>query len=217
MGYYGYGMPSAAGMLGVPLLAFVLLLAGFVASIFVYRKFVGKNAAGITRETWSWKRFFAFDTLIISGVLKYLYILSAIETAVMAIVALVGSCVALGVMGFVVGLFSSVFLLVFGEFLCRILFEYAMLMISLTQNSSDIKSLLMNGRGVAGGPARGAAVGQGAGPIASPQPFAGNAVPAPTVQSAAPQSPQGESWVCPTCGKTNARGVFCSGCGTPKA
>lgn len=215
---YGSGYGSALAGAGITTgLSLLLTIVAFVLSIIVYIKLAGAKADKVFKASWSWRGFFSFDTFMVSGILKYLYILSAFEIVAFGLSILIGSMVLGGALGLLGGIFGSLTIIAFGELLCRVMFEFMMLSVKLTENSSIIKNVLVGG--IDGSNVAGNGFGDDvftAGAAMPPQ------VPSPVPASVDPfassfPASATESWTCPNCGRKNAKGSFCAGCGGPRA
>lgn len=210
MGMYGSGYGSAMAGLGITTgLSFLLTIAAFVLSIVAYVKLAGAKADKISKASWSWKKFFSFDTFMVSGILKYLYILSAFEIVAFGLSVLIGAMALGGALGMLGGLLGAIVIVALGELLCRVMFEFMMLSVKLTENSSIIKNAIVGGTD--GSLAEPSGFGGPSAPNGASMSFA---VPAPAPAAPAPSS---EAWTCPACGRVNAKGSFCAGCGGPRA
>lgn len=212
----GSSYGSLAGMGIASSLTFLLIIAAFVLSIVVYIKFAGAKADKISKESWSWHRFFTFDTILVSGILKYLYILSAFEIIAFGLGMLIGSMAMGGAWGVVAGLIGSLLFIAFSELLCRVTFEFMMLLVKLTENSRVIKNAIVGEGGSESLPTHGFVGVSGMDSVAafaSPQVASPVVAPAPVASATATPD---TAWTCPTCGRVNARGLFCAGCGGPR-
>lgn len=196
--YYGGLAGTGAGLAAGSFITVLLSIAAFVVSIVLYHRFASSASESISdfKRSWSWHRFFSFDKMMIAGIVKYLYILSALEIAAFAIGTFIGSLFtgSAGVM--FIGLLTGILIFALGELLCRVAFEFMMLSIKLTENSSVIKEAVAGtgngGFGGFGGP--GAAPASGAptapGGPATPGASAGPAAPAAPAAPSAPATPK---------------------------
>lgn len=204
-GTYGLNMTDLFG--GVGWLTGLGVVTAIVLTIVGYVMFLSKNANRSSQGA----RFFHFDHFYVEKVLKVIYLFIAALITMIAILTPFGSAITVGrvyddfglVMGaFFSGLLSGVLIFLIGQFVCRIMFEYALMFVRLVTDARAIRNTIVGEPGMDGG---------GVQPVAPTRPTAPAGIPAGMYSE--PQAPA--TWTC-QCGRTGNTGSFCGACGRPR-
>ena len=195
-GYNSYSYDSGASNAAGALL--LLMLVGFIAAIVLTVILYKKYAKDETQQGFklgdkaTWGPFLKFETLIIDGIIKVLYIFTALNTAFI-FAAVVLSSIFAGFAAFLISLIFCAILLVICELLIRVAYEQTMLSVVVARNTTAIKKHLC-----------------GDDPSDPAPAFPAPAAPEPV----APVAAQPATKCCPSCGATNDAGSkFCYKCG----
>ena len=247
---YRYGSSSSSSLLSgniayESILILVITVAVIALTVIAYRKFVGKKAD----QSKPLSRFFNFDHLYLENITKLLYILTTVGVAGFCVylpLAVLGSGISnvgLLLASFFGALIGAAILFVIWQFVSRMMFEWAMLII---RGAVDLHAIRKNVTGtdyasddkLSGGvdelvsslkakKAEKAQAQAAAAPVAQAAPAAPAQAPAaaPVADQAAvtapaapvaPAAPAADgTWSC-QCGRTGNTGNFCAGCGSPR-
>lgn len=248
---YRYGSSSSllsGNVAYESILILVITIAVIALTVIAYRKFVGKKAD----QSKPLSKFFNFDHLYLENITKLLYILTTVGVAGFCVylpLAVLGSGISnIGLLlaSFFGALIGAAILFVIWQFVSRMMFEWAMLIIrgavdlhairknvTGTDYASDdklsggvdelVSSLKAKKAEKAQAQAAAAPVAQAA-PVAPAQapaaaPVADQAAvtaPAAPVAPAAPAAPAADGTWSCQCGRTGNIGNFCAGCGSPR-
>lgn len=249
---YRYGSSSSSLLSGniayESILILVITVAVIALTVIAYRKFVGKKAD----QSKPLSKFFNFDHLYLENITKLLYILTTVGVAGFCVylpLAVLGSGVSnigLLLVSFLGALIGAAILFVIWQFVSRMMFEWAMLIIrgavdlhairknvTGTDYASDdklsggvdelVSSLKAKKAEKAQAQAAAAPVAQAAPVAPAPAPAAAPVAdqaavttPAAPVAPAAPAAPAADGTWSCQCGRTGNTGNFCAGCGSPR-
>lgn len=196
-----YSPAISSGLSIITGITTLFAVAALVGAIVVFVKLGGDQKTKLTKKAWSWRAFFSFDVMLVSGIVRFLYILSAFEIVAFSLGGCLVTIIAGGIAGAMVGLVGFVLTVAIGELICRVVFEFIMLAVKLTENATAIRKAIAPETPITS--ASGAAA-------SAVQPSVGSGG---SVSSA---SSDGE-WRCSRCGWGNARGAFCANCGSPRS
>lgn len=134
---------GGAGVLSI--LAFVAIIG---LTVFVYIKFMGKNADPNSKGT----KFFRFDHFYIEKILHFIYLLNAVAITVVAVLTPFGTASAASMMydatfldvvgSFFGGIFSGLLLFLISQFICRIVFEYLLIFVRMSNDAREIRNVV---------------------------------------------------------------------------
>ncbi len=127
-------------------LSVVFIIAAFICSIVVYRRFARNKNAQPYDQPWSWKGFFSFEKLTLTGLLKYFYILYALEVLAIGVMSIIWSA-AVTVLAtpestfleILVAVIVRIIIIALAELIGRMIFELLMLLPQIAENTSVIK------------------------------------------------------------------------------
>ena len=249
---YRYGSSSSSLLSGniayESILILVITVAVIALTVIAYRKFVGKKAD----QSKPLSKFFNFDHLYLENITKLLYILTTVGVAGFCVylpLAVLGSGISnIGLLlaSFFGALIGAAILFVIWQFVSRMMFEWAMLII---RGAVDLHAIRKNVTGtdyasddkLSGGvdelvsslkakKAEKAQAQAAAAPVVQAAPAAPAQAPAAApvadqaavtapvapVAPAAPAAPAADGTWSCQCGRTGNTGNFCAGCGSPR-
>ncbi len=133
----------------------VLSLLGLVAviglTVFLYIKFMGKNADPNAKGT----KFFRFDHFYIEKILHFIYLLNVVAITVISVLTPFTAASAAGMMygssffdvigAFFGGILSGALIFLVSQFICRIIFEYLLIFVRMSNDARDIRNVVAGG------------------------------------------------------------------------
>lgn len=198
---------NALGAMSVVLtiVSIVISIACIVGAIFIYKVYVSTCSFSefmkMVKTKGYFKSLFRFDTFASPKILQFLYGLNAlgvIGTALILLITSVFTCFTVGDIRVLLGgIIGCILVIVIGEILVRVLYEFSILFFKMNENLKGIKESL----GAQGTVKESAAAPSFEDTATTAQPQAPDPVPA--------------TKFCPNCGTQNKVGAkFCKGCGS---